>query len=423
MGHGSYQPAPHHAICVTGLLRSYPEIKGNVVAALASLYSTRSLRNSVAIFGVRPVNDSWREVYETLPSLTNETQQRACGAKPPPWFSVYARSNSARAGFNMAFVMSLCDMTICLRELVEVYEANTMGGRRFRTLARLRLDLAWETPLRMPPGGLLPNTVYLPRMNAKSGMCDKFAIGSRRAMGVYLSRYEAFTIANRMYDKGGNATSAMADFACALTSAREDTLADAGLGLTVCHPRLTEERTAWQGSAIAPHGHQHRSLAPLATHAHDRRHFAMTSEGFLSWALWRQNVSIVLVQVPYTRTPCACPLDDSSPCHLHFYAPRFAGTTPAHGATCCARVGLAQGWTFCKYKDAMQAGNHTPRTCVPRMRRHVPCTSLVCPGSVVDCSCQGTPCTTYDARHKRNSTKWYCTDVAGTQLDNDGQLY
>ena len=64
-----------------------------------------------------------------------------------------------------------------------------------------------------------------------------------------------------------------------------------------------------------------------------------------------------------------------------------------------------------------------PRTCVPRMRRRVPCVSLVCTGSAVDCVCANASCTTVD-RSGHNATKWYCAQTQGTQLPLDGgELY
>ena len=412
---------PSHAVCVTGLQRSFPEISGNIRRSLEELYDARAqLATTVAFFGVRPANDSWHEVREALPPLTNETLQRPCGAKSPAWFSVYARSHSARVGFQRAFVMSLCDMAICLRELVEVYEAHSMGGRRFLTLARLRLDLAWEAPLRMPKGGLLPHAVYVPRMNAKAGINDKWALGHRRPMGVYLARVEAFAVANRLHDRSSAAISANSRLLHP-SRAKGDAIVDVACigqpnsgqpqnsGLTECRPQF-DEHTAWQGSAIVPHDHQRgkpyahsvevaaedehaqddappfpRTMRPTAgsgttsfSSQHElARHFVLTSEGFLQWALWRQNISVVHVQ----------------------------------------------SWMFCKYKDALQA-NSTPRTCVPRMRKREPCQSLICTGGAVDCVCRkDAVCTTYDKKKQKNATSWYCTDVTGDQLDNGGELY
>lgn len=435
---------PSHAVCVTGLQRSFPEISGNIRRSLEELYDARAqLATTVAFFGVRPANDSWHEVREALPPLTNETLQRPCGAKSPAWFSVYARSHSARVGFQRAFVMSLCDMAICLRELVEVHEAHAMGGRRFLTLARLRLDLAWEVPLRMPNGGLLPHAVYVPRMNAKAGINDKWALGHRLPMGVYLARVEAFAVANRLHDRSSAAISANSRLLHP-SRAKGDAIVDVACigqpnsgqphnsGLTECRPQF-DEHTAWQGSAIVPHDHQrgkpyansdaHSRVVLAAEHdpverIHDpllgvevlaavqhaappsprtkwtktttgsgttslssqhelMRHFVLTSEGFLQWALWRQNVSVVHVQ----------------------------------------------SWMFCKYKDALQA-NSTPRTCVPRMRKREPCQSLICTGGAVDCVCRKDAlCMTYDKKKQKNATSWYCADVTGDQLDNGGGLY
>ena len=368
----------HHAICVTGLQRSYPEISGNVVTSLESLYGgPAAFASNVAIFGVRPENNSWAKVYDTMPPLANETLQRPCGTYPKMhWFSVYHRSASAYVGFLKAFQMSLCDMRICLMDLVEPHELH--HGRKFHTLARLRLDLAWEAPLRMPAGGFLPHTVYLPRMNGKAGFDDKFAMGLRRPMGVYLSRVEDFAVANRLYNYSRVNVGPMTSFAC---GASDDGQGKRTENWLWCRPQVSNN-TLWQGSAIAPlkymHHHPH-PLAPESTRWEKSMggRFQLSSEGFLQWALWRQNVSVMLVQ----------------------------------------------SWMFCKYKDAMIAGNNTPRSCVKRMRVRGKCQSLSCMSSLVDCGCLNNPCGMYDKKKQRNVTSWYCTDVAGDQLDNDGRLF
>ena len=77
---------PQHALCITGLQRSYTEFAPNVRASLASLYAggdlqadDAALESSVTFFGVRPASDSWNAVRATLPSLRNESLQAPCG--------------------------------------------------------------------------------------------------------------------------------------------------------------------------------------------------------------------------------------------------------------------------------------------------------------------------------------------------------
>ena len=56
-------------------------------------------------------------------------------------------------------------------------------------------------PQNLPPGGLLPNTIYTSRMNTKAGLNDKWGIGHRYAMGRYLSRAELIPIANALHNR------------------------------------------------------------------------------------------------------------------------------------------------------------------------------------------------------------------------------
>ena len=137
---------------------------------------------------------------ETLPPLAAESLQTPCGYHPPPWFSAYARTLAAKIGFAFSFVQSMCDMADCM-QLIKEHEVNARGGLKFETLARLRLDLAWEAPLYWPPSGLVPNAVHTPRMNTKAGINDKFALGYRDAMEVYLTRLHAIAAANVLYTK------------------------------------------------------------------------------------------------------------------------------------------------------------------------------------------------------------------------------
>jgi len=60
-------------------------------------------------------------------------------------------------------------------EMITADERAT--GHVYKTVARVRLDLAWETAL--VPEHLNHNTVYIPAMNQKAGACDKFAFGRR----------------------------------------------------------------------------------------------------------------------------------------------------------------------------------------------------------------------------------------------------
>jgi len=163
----------------------------------------------------------------------------------------------------------MCDLRAC-HELVQAHEQRV--ARRFITVARLRLDLAWETPLVMPQQ-LLPNTVYSSRMNTKAGLNDKWAIGLRYAMSIYLDRVRLIPVANRLHNRSAPAIGLK-------SNARSEGLLsyDCGAGKVNiafrCTPRHMP-KNAWQHAAEPP-----------------QRKFTMTSESFLMWALWRSNVTI-----------------------------------------------------------------------------------------------------------------------------------
>ena len=89
-----------HAVCITGLERSYPEFSRNVHYSLSNLYSgwrgvdgdgagaaatthavdaSWRLEQWVSFFGVRPANDSWPTVRTDLPPLAGEEILRCLG--------------------------------------------------------------------------------------------------------------------------------------------------------------------------------------------------------------------------------------------------------------------------------------------------------------------------------------------------------
>lgn len=378
---------PSHAVCVTGLQRSFPEIARNIHAALASLYAPDALADAVAFFGVRPEKDPWSAVRVHLPPLANETLQRPCGYAPPSWFSAYARNALGKHLFALNFVQSLCDQAKCLT-LIEQFEA-ARGGVRFTTLARLRLDLAWEATLPMPARGLQPMTVHLPRMNSKAGVNDKWAIGLREPMAVYLARLHAVTAGNLLVPSRHAANTS----SCTMHWLAGDAAAGAAVYSFQCEKQPMNapfgcrpayyRQTQWQGrmplagTPLVPHT---RNATRDAVHVDKanglvRPHkFSLTSEGFLHWALWRRNVSV-------------------------HYEP---------------------AWMFCKFGDA---SNGSVRVCVPRMRKRQPCVSLSCQSSGVDCGCANHTCVHWDKHAHKNVTHWYCAHAGGRQLALDGTMY
>jgi hypothetical protein len=334
------------------------------------------------------------------------------GATQSGWFSAYARDWATRRAFASTFVQVMCDLGQCM-EMISRHEVTMRGGLRFETLSRLRLDLAWEVPLRMPTGGLLPNTVHTPRMNTKAGINDKWAIGLREPMEVYLRRVEAMAVANRLFapshgasastaglfwmHKQGGGGESMSDYECKHVSQGQpmrclpifDRHTEWQRRVTNLDVRISSRATlqahagtdATGASEVPTLGtNQSASVAHDAAHAHGqhlgRRRFSLTSESFLQWALWRRNVSVA-------------------------YEP---------------------SWMFCKMKlsNLSQPG---ARTCVPRMVNRTRCASLVCTGSGVDCGCRADACTYFDHRARRNATHWYCQDTVGGQLGLNGEVY
>lgn len=377
-----------HAVCITGLQRSYPEFSHNVHYSLSNLYfgwrsersksqrrrlqlqevmppqdreRTRSilgnwrLEDNVGFFGVRPANDSWATVRTDLPPLLGESIQTPCGLGRAPWFSAYAKTAHQRITYAYSFVQMMCDLKAC-HQLVQAHERKV--ARDFVTVARLRLDLAWETPLSMPPE-LRPNTVYSSRMNTKAGLNDKWAIGRRAAMATYLDRVDLIPVANALWNYSAKAISLKA------TGRGEGLLsyncAPGSVNIPFTCPPRYWRTTDWQwrwGVVGASAG-----TSPSAS---SQRRFTMTSEGFLMWALWRRNVS----------------------------------------------VAFEPSWIFCKFGNAV---NTTARICVPRMRKRTSCQSLICPGGLTDCGCKNTTC----QPDPKKSPLWYCESVRGKQLPLD----
>lgn len=357
-----------HAVCITGLQRSYPEISHNIHYSLSNLYSGWSdaqsggssqaqqawnLEEHVGFFGVRPANDSWATVRTDLPPLLGESIQTPCGLKRAPWFSAYAKTSHQKVIYSFSFVQMMCDLKACHR-LVQAHEQKV--GRDFVTVARLRLDLAWETPLIMPPV-LRPNAVYSARMNTKVGVNDKWAIGLRAPMASYLNRVELIPVANALHNHSARSISLKA------TGVKDGLLSyncppgSINVAFT-CPPRYyrtTEWQWKWGVAGVSA------GTLPAA-----QRRFTMTSEGFLMWALWRANVTIA----------------------------------------------FESSWMFCKFGNAV---NTTARTCVPRMRKRTSCRSLICPGGLTDCGCKNNTC----RPDPKKPVVWYCEPVGGKQLALD----
>ena len=104
----AWPDAGDHAVCITGLERSFDEISGNLRAALGALYG--GLDQHVHFFGVRPQQDSWDIVHSRLPPLRAEVVQRQCVVgRPVAYFSAYSRTASAFWKTLQVWLLTLCD--------------------------------------------------------------------------------------------------------------------------------------------------------------------------------------------------------------------------------------------------------------------------------------------------------------------------
>ena len=183
--------------------------------------------------------------------------------------------------YGNSFVQMLCDLQAC-HTMIQEHERKV--GRPFVTVARLRLDLAWETPLIMPEV-MHPGVVYTSRMNTKSGLNDKWGVGLRETMRPYLDRVQLIEEATRLYNRsapmipvrasGGKA--GLFHYSCPTNSNNV---------AFVCHPRRPVS-TQWQ--------------LPDATGHTGNRRFGITSEAFLLWSLCTQ---VACTQVACTQVAC-----------------------------------------------------------------------------------------------------------------------
>ena len=182
-GMSDYSQSPNHdnvtrvAVCILGLERSFHLISRNIEGLLLSLRTI----GPVHVFGVRPVNDEWRNIFGLLQQkqlVANATfeQQGEHNLTSPTLFRPIRSSRS--------FMIELWDCAHCYT-MIQANEAKE--NRTFQVVARVRPDLFWES-FPIWPTSFVPQKVHLPRMSYCHGVNDKFAIGGRLAMATYLSR-------------------------------------------------------------------------------------------------------------------------------------------------------------------------------------------------------------------------------------------
>ena len=160
--------------------RSFPEIRINIeYSVLEPAGYSRPV-----LFGVVPLADQWPTVRRHW-KLAAVTHQRMCVAEAGiPNSSEFVPLDKTGTTARL-FVLELCDLASC-EAMISAYE-STERRSEFSAVARLRLDMAWEMVLPLPRH-IPPAVVYLPKMGCCYGANDKFAIGGRNAMRLYLTR-------------------------------------------------------------------------------------------------------------------------------------------------------------------------------------------------------------------------------------------
>jgi len=322
----SVRRSVRHAVCVTGLTRSFPENGASISRRMARFLSSTAPNGDVHIakFGVRPRNDSWVSVVEYLGPFNRLVEQTPCLAPdtPLPSFFTCQRGRSVHRldSCTGSFVQMQCDLARC-DAMVGQYESEEADPVDYVTW--MRLDVVWEmdlTPsLPLPQvRGVSANVVWLPLMNSQqAGLCDKFAFGTRRAMHSYLNRLDLIHLNYSAIPR--NRQGQAATWSCTTIGTKQ-----------ICIPKPFVDVAA-----------QCPKRAGCMV--------SMSSERFLSFALYRANLTVV-------RTK----------------------------------------WAFCKFGDTP----HSWKSCTARLRAGTECRSLNCPSWMAGgCSCQNTTCSAKD---------WYC---------------
>ena len=171
-----------HAVCITGLSRSFDEIGANVREGVMTLLWTPA----VAFFGVRPPQDAWYQIQRLLPMHAIETQKRCWTDElfnlTTPWMACDMRG---RGDCRKSFLQELCDLQHC-DAMIRAAEAQ--AGRQFHVVVRLRPDTFWESRVKMNVHQMKKMTVYVPSAGDLLAVNDHLAVGARDAMGHYLNR-------------------------------------------------------------------------------------------------------------------------------------------------------------------------------------------------------------------------------------------
>jgi hypothetical protein len=200
LAHPSGRPAELlHALCVTGLQRSFAEIGASIRSRVFQFLQATASVVEIRRFGVQPRNDSWENVKRELgpfDTLDLQTSCRPPGAPLPAFFTCTRGSRVHRQdSCTASFVQMMCDLRRC-DAMMRAFEEAVPGRRPFDFVTWMRLDVVWELDLApaLPLPAIAanrPHAIWLPQMNSqRGGMCDKFAFGNRRGMSAYLNRFD-----------------------------------------------------------------------------------------------------------------------------------------------------------------------------------------------------------------------------------------
>ena len=172
-------PGLRHAVCLTGMERSFSEIGANVREAVHDVLGTPEA--SITFFGVQPVNDSWVHINSWLRIDHVEAQTR-CSVSVPRW---YGCQSHGRGDCRGNFVQELCDLDVCERM---IHQQEERQGNLFHTVMRLRPDVFWEARLGFPET-LTDDKIIVPFMESGiGGLNDHVAFGGRTGMRSFLTR-------------------------------------------------------------------------------------------------------------------------------------------------------------------------------------------------------------------------------------------
>ena len=203
------------------------------------------------------------------------------------------------------------------------YSATQATSRRaFDFVTWMRLDVAWEVGLAPPLPLMLPSATYaadttdavwLPTMNSQQGgMCDKFAFGSRRAMSIYLHRYD-------LIDLNFSAVPRSNKNAASLWSCAND-----AAGRQVCKPKRFVDTV----------GQCKKSSGCM---------ISLNSERFVAFALYRANLTVVRMKHwafckfgdgPHAWKTCTSRMRAHTPCRSLNCPSWMSGGCTCSNSTC-----------------------------------------------------------------------------------------